>query len=61
MHKVCQFLLTRFYHFTIDGSVASAVTYHLVATLPVIVTGLVLLAREGGRWRDVAPPPDDPA
>jgi uncharacterized protein (TIRG00374 family) len=53
IHKVCQFVLTRFYGFEIDASVASAVLYHLVGTIPVVVTGLVLFAREGLHWKDV--------
>jgi uncharacterized protein (TIRG00374 family) len=53
IHKVCQFVLTRFYGFAIDASVASAVLYHLVGTIPVVVTGLVLFAREGLHWKDV--------
>lgn len=46
-HKVCQFVLTNFYGFDIDSSVAVAVLFHLVGTLPVLVAGLALLAKEG--------------
>ena len=53
-HKACQLVLTNFYGFDIDSSVATAVLFHVVGTLPVLVTGLVLFAREGLRWRDVA-------
>lgn len=54
-HKACQLVLTNFYRMDIDSSVAIAVIFHLIGTLPVIVTGLLLFAREGLRWRDVAP------
>lgn len=54
-HKACQLVLTNFYGFDIDSSVATAVLFHVVGTLPVLVTGLVLFAREGLRWRDVNP------
>jgi glycosyltransferase 2 family protein len=52
-HKACQMVLTRFYGFSVDLSVATAVIFHIVGTVPVIVTGLLLFAREGLRWRDV--------
>ena len=52
-HKVCQWLLETFYRFDIDDSVATAVLFHIVGTLPVVVTGIALFAREGLRWRDV--------
>lgn len=52
-HKACQLVLTRFYGFTVDASVAVAVLFHVIGTLPVLVTGLVLFAREGLRWKDV--------
>ncbi|HUP49553.1 MAG TPA: lysylphosphatidylglycerol synthase transmembrane domain-containing protein [Thermoanaerobaculia bacterium] len=52
-HKACQLVLTRFYGFHIDLSVATAVVFHIVGTVPVIVIGLLLVAREGVRWRDV--------
>jgi hypothetical protein len=52
-HKVCQWLLETFYRFDIDNSVATAVLFHLVGTLPVVVSGILLFAREGLRWRDV--------
>jgi uncharacterized membrane protein YbhN (UPF0104 family) len=52
-HKACQLVLTNFYHFDVDTSVATAILFHIVGTLPVIVTGLTLFAREGLRWRDV--------
>jgi uncharacterized protein (TIRG00374 family) len=54
MHKVAQFVLTRFYAFDIDSSVAGAVLFHLVGTLPVIIIGLFMFLREGVRWKDVA-------
>ncbi|HUP60538.1 MAG TPA: lysylphosphatidylglycerol synthase transmembrane domain-containing protein [Thermoanaerobaculia bacterium] len=52
-HKACQLVLTRFYHFDIDSSVAVALVFHLIGTLPVLVTGLILFAKEGVRWKDV--------
>ncbi len=52
-HKACQLVLTNFYHFDIDSSVATAVLFHIVGTVPVVVTGLLLFVREGLRWRDV--------
>lgn len=52
-HKAVQFVLTRFYGFDVDSSVAAAVLFHLVGNVPVILTGLTLFAREGMRWRDV--------
>jgi glycosyltransferase 2 family protein len=53
-HKACQLVLTRFYQFSIDASVAVAVLFHVIGTLPVLTTGLFLFAREGFRWKDVA-------
>lgn len=52
-HKACQLVLTTFYGFDIDSSVAVALLFHAVGTLPVVLTGLVLFAREGLRWKDV--------
>ena len=52
-HKVCQWLLETFYRFDIDNSVATAVLFHVVGTLPVVVIGILLFIREGLRWRDL--------
>ena len=52
-HKACQMVLTRFYAFDVEASVAVAVLFHLIGTLPVLVLGLGLAAREGLRWKDV--------
>jgi len=52
-HKACQLVLTRFYGMEVDLSVAIAVVFHLIGTLPVLIGGLVLFAREGLRWKDV--------
>ncbi|MGZ7079626.1 MAG: lysylphosphatidylglycerol synthase transmembrane domain-containing protein [Thermoanaerobaculia bacterium] len=52
-HKACQLVLTTFYDFDVDSSVAVAIVFHLVGTIPVLVTGLVLFIHEGMRWRDV--------
>ena len=46
-HKICQYVLTTFYKFDIDSSVAVTVLLHLVGTLPVVLTGIVLFFREG--------------
>ena len=46
-HKVCQFVLTNFYAFDVDSSVAVAVIFHIVGTIPVLVAGLFLFAKEG--------------
>jgi len=51
-HKACQLVLTHFYGFDIDLSIAIAVLFHLVSTLPVLVTGLFLFARAGLRPGD---------
>jgi len=52
-HKACQIVLTNFYGFDIDSSVAAAVLFHVVGTVPVLVTGLILFVHEGLRWSDV--------
>jgi uncharacterized protein (TIRG00374 family) len=52
-HKLCQWVLTSFYAFDIDSSVALAVLFHIVGSLPVVVTGVLLFLREGVRLRDV--------
>jgi uncharacterized protein (TIRG00374 family) len=52
-HKACQLVLTNFYKFDVDSSVATAVLFHIVGTVPVVVAGLLLFAREGLRWKDV--------
>ena len=54
-HKACQLVLTRFYGFSVDASVAVAVLFHIIGTLPVLCTGLVLFAREGLKWKDMRP------
>jgi uncharacterized protein (TIRG00374 family) len=60
-HKLCQWALTSFYGFDIDSSVAIALILHLVGTIPVVLTGVVLFAREGLRWRDLTHAADDVA
>jgi uncharacterized protein (TIRG00374 family) len=52
-HKLCQWALTTYYRFDIDSSVAMALLLHLVGALPVVISGIVLFAREGLRWRDL--------
>lgn len=46
-HKVCQLILTNFYAFDIDTSVAFALMFHVVGTVPVLVTGLLLSVHAG--------------
>jgi len=46
-HKACQLVLTRFYRFTVESSVAVAVLFHVIGTLPVLTIGLFLFAKEG--------------
>lgn len=58
-HKLCQWALTSFYGFDIDSSVAIALILHLVGSVPVVVTGLALFAREGLRWRDLTHAAED--
>ena len=53
-HKMCQWVLTTYYGFDIDSSVAVAVLLHIVSTLPVLIAGLALLLREGLSWRDLS-------
>jgi len=53
-HKVCQYVLMTFYGFDVDTSVAVAVLFHAVGTLPVVVLGTVLLLREGMNWRQLS-------
>ncbi|HKS23863.1 MAG TPA: lysylphosphatidylglycerol synthase transmembrane domain-containing protein [Thermoanaerobaculia bacterium] len=52
-HKICQYVLTTFYKFDIDSSVAVTVLLHIVGTLPVVVTGLVLFFHEGLNWKQL--------
>ncbi|HEY6136508.1 MAG TPA: lysylphosphatidylglycerol synthase transmembrane domain-containing protein [Thermoanaerobaculia bacterium] len=60
-HKICQYVLTTFYRFDIDSSVAVTVLLHIVGTLPVVVTGLALFFREGLNWRELKKQTTDPA
>ena len=53
-HKICQYVLTTFYGFDIDSSVAVAVLFHIVGALPVVLIGSVLLLREGLNWRQIS-------
>ncbi|MEO6260094.1 MAG: lysylphosphatidylglycerol synthase transmembrane domain-containing protein [Thermoanaerobaculia bacterium] len=52
-HKISQWLLTTYYGFDIDPSVAITLLFHLVGTLPVVIAGVALLLREGLRFRDL--------
>jgi uncharacterized protein (TIRG00374 family) len=60
-HKACQLVLTHFYDFDVDTSVAVAILFHIVGTIPVIVIGLLLVVHEGLRWRDVTEATHEPA
>jgi uncharacterized protein (TIRG00374 family) len=53
-HKICQYVLTTFYRFDIDSSVAVAVLFHLVGTAPVVLTGILLFFREGLNWKQLS-------
>jgi uncharacterized protein (TIRG00374 family) len=46
-HKACQIILTRFYGFDVNSSVAAALIAHFVGTVPVVVVGLLLFLHEG--------------
>lgn len=52
-HKVSQYVLTEFYGFDIDASVAVSVLFHIVGTMPVVVVGAILFLREGLNWRQL--------
>ena len=52
-HKACQLVLTKFYMFDIDTSVAVAILFHIVGTVPVLLTGLLLTLREGLNWKQL--------
>ena len=52
-HKICQVILTNFYDFDIDNSVAAALLFHIVGTLPVVIAGIVLFAFGGMSFKDV--------
>ena len=53
-HKICQWVLTTYYRFDIDTSVAVAVLLHIVSTAPVMIAGLTLFLREGLTWRQLS-------
>lgn len=59
-HKLCQWLLTTYYSFDIDHSVAITVLFHIVGTLPVVVVGVALLLREGLRFRELTAAGQEP-
>ena len=54
VHKAAQLALTSFYGFDVNSSVAVAIVFHVVGTAPVLVTGLLLFAREGMSIRQLA-------
>lgn len=45
-HKACQIALTGFYGFDVNSSIAVAVIFHIIGTLPIIIVGTILLWRE---------------
>ena len=53
-HKVCQWILTTFYRFDLDTSVAVALLFHIVGTLPVVLVGAALFLHEGLNWRELS-------
>lgn len=53
-HKVTQYVLTTFFGFDIDTSVAVAVLFHIVGTFPVVFIGTILFLREGLNWRQLS-------
>lgn len=53
-HKICQWVLTSYYQFDIDTSVAVAVLLHVVSTAPVLIIGVALFLREGLTWRELS-------
>ncbi|HEX7809972.1 MAG TPA: lysylphosphatidylglycerol synthase transmembrane domain-containing protein [Thermoanaerobaculia bacterium] len=58
-HKACQLVLTRFYAFDVDSSVAVAVLFHLIGTLPVLCFGLFLFATNGLSIKELKGEPKD--
>jgi uncharacterized membrane protein YbhN (UPF0104 family) len=53
-HKVTQYVLTTFFGFDINTSVAVAVLFHIVGTFPVVFIGTILFLREGLNWRQLS-------
>lgn len=53
-HKAAQMALTNFYGFDVSASVAVAIVFHLVGTIPVVVTGFALFAKEGMSVKQLA-------
>lgn len=51
--KACQIILRTFYGFDVDLSVAITIIFHLVGTLPVLLTGGLLFAHEGLTWKQI--------
>jgi uncharacterized protein (TIRG00374 family) len=58
-HKACQLVLTRFYGFSVESSVAVAVLFHIIGTLPVLTIGLFLFAKEGVSLKQLREQRDD--
>ncbi|HVE70436.1 MAG TPA: lysylphosphatidylglycerol synthase transmembrane domain-containing protein [Thermoanaerobaculia bacterium] len=59
-HKACQLVLTRFYAFSVDSSVAVAVLFHVIGTLPVLTIGLFLFMKEGVSLKQLREGDDNP-
>jgi uncharacterized protein (TIRG00374 family) len=60
-HKACQLVLTNFYAFDVDASVALAVMFHIIGTLPVILAGIVMFIHEGLSIKQLAEMEHPPA
>lgn len=60
-HKACQMVLTRFYAFSVDSSVAVAVLFHVIGTLPCLTIGLFLFAKEGVSFKQLRSGSDENA
>lgn len=58
-HKACQMVLTRFYSFSVDSSVAVAVLFHVIGTLPCLTIGLFLFAKEGVSFKQLRDTDED--
>lgn len=53
-HKAAQMALTNFYGFDVSASVAVAIVFHLIGTVPVVLTGFALFAKEGMSVKQLA-------
>jgi uncharacterized protein (TIRG00374 family) len=58
-HKVCQFVLTNFYAFDVDTSVAVAVIFHIIGTIPVVIAGMTMFAKAGLSLKQLQAKPEE--